>query len=349
MNAQHYTPTELTVLKASPSSQFELAAGSVPGRRHTGCGNLLGGKNNQDAIGFYTNDDCIIATVHDGCGSTPYAEFGARLSANIVPLAILEAMRAHGIKNIGQQQFWCDVRRTALKRMMLVAELCCPDNVIERNAEPCRDSARKGDPQDAQVLPNHEAQASCLPAKGEFARTHLLSTILGVVISQEASVVFGIGDGVFAINGKITSIGPFQDNAPDYLCRSLISPVEAPEFVLHAKIRTDKLQSIILGTDGVQDLIAAEEKRIPGKLRTVGSIRDLMQQDFLYSSLTSDGAYSHGRQLDSLTGWLRQVNSEVTKISHDDENNAVIKREEGLLPDDTSLLILRRTPFHRTS
>lgn len=299
--------------RAEPSdllcSQFDMAGGSVPGRRHIGCGNLLAGKNNQDAIGFYACDDMLVITVHDGCGSTPYSEFGARLAANIIPAAIREAAGKDRHEQIDKQAFWQQVQQIALSRFAAIASLCC-SNQMSLNSE------------------------------SNFARQHLLFTILGALITKDLTVVFGMGDGVFAINGKATTIGPFPDNAPDYLCKPLISTADAPDFVLHARIRTEKLESLILGTDGVQDLISSASKRIPGKSRSVGTITDLLKQDFLFSNFSEDGIES--APLDSLTGWLRQINSEVTKQCLDEEGSPIIKREEGLLPDDTTIVALRR-------
>lgn len=287
---------------------FEIASGTVPGRRHTGSGNLLGGKNNQDAFGHRFTDDLLILTVHDGCGSTPYAEFGARLAANMLPVAIQETLRCYGEEKIGSQIFWMQVQRIMLGRIATIASLCTDqfDYV----------------------------------GQSEFARAHLLFTVLGAVVTPQSTVVFGIGDGVYGINGNITQIGPFPENAPDYLARTLMIPVEAPHFVVHTQLKTSKLETLLIGTDGVQDLIASANKRIPGKSRTVGNPTELFEQDCLFSST---GKAQH----DSLTGWLRQINSEVTRLDEDDERNPLIKRVEGLLPDDTTLMLLRKSTLRK--
>ncbi len=291
--------------------QFELAAGSVPGRRHLGSGNLLSGKNNQDAMGFLAKQECIILTVHDGCGSTPHSEFGARIGATLLPIVIAEELRNHGAPKVECKSFWESVKVKMLERIESIISLCCPG---EMGSE----------------------------ARSNFARNHFLFTALGALLTEELTIVFGIGDGAFAINGKLTTIGPFPDNAPDYLCRSLVSRAEAPDFVVHARIRTELLETLVIGTDGMQDLVNAATKRIPGKARIVGDLDQLFLQEFLFSSFESD-TVNDSVPLDSLTGWLRQINSEVTKLSFDEDQNPIIKRDEGLLPDDTTLMALKRS------
>lgn len=294
-----------------PLSKFELAAGSVPGRRHLGSGNLLTGKNNQDAMGFLANGECIILSVHDGCGSTPHSEFGARIGATILPIIIAEKLGALGSDQVECNSFWESVKAEMLIRLESIISLCFYANMSPET-------------------------------KSTFARNHFLFTILGAVLTKKSTVVFGIGDGAFALNGKLTTIGPFPDNAPDYLCKSLVCPAESPDFVLHAKIRTELLDTLVIGTDGMHDLVNAGLRRIPGKARIVGDINQLFRQEFLFSSCQAS-QLNEGIPFDSLTGWLRQINSEVTKLSYDEDQNPIIKREEGLLPDDTTLMVLKRS------
>lgn len=296
--------------KTSPNLaelRFELAAGSVPGRRHVGSGNLLVGRNNQDSLSVTQGDDYLIATVHDGCGSCPSSEFGARLAAHVVPKAIAECLRTLPNERIHSAYFWLQVKRLSLGRMAAVAALC--------------------------------SQSSDSSEQSRFAKDHLLFTTLGALITKENTVIFGIGDGAYGINGTQTILGPYPDNAPDYLCKTLVNTTNAAEFTIHECMPTKDLQQLWLATDGIQDLIYAAAKNIPGKSRPVGTLVDLLRQDFLFSELASENP---SPQLDSLTGWLRQINSESTKIVQDEYSNAILKREEGHLPDDTTLIALRR-------
>lgn len=64
--------------------QYEVAAGSVPGRAHA-----FGGRNNQDAFHWAQDDRGLAAVVCDGCGSGSRSEIGAFLGARIVVESVL--------------------------------------------------------------------------------------------------------------------------------------------------------------------------------------------------------------------------------------------------------------------
>ena len=72
---------------------LQCASGTVIGRDHVSSGKLLVGRNNQDAIAVVSGNmphelgtlfgQYNIGVVCDGCGSSPYSEFGARFAANV--------------------------------------------------------------------------------------------------------------------------------------------------------------------------------------------------------------------------------------------------------------------------
>ena len=64
---------------------FQSAAGSIVGAAH-----LRAGRNGQDGFAILRGDECTIAVVTDGCGSSPHSEVGAKLGAHIVARALLE-------------------------------------------------------------------------------------------------------------------------------------------------------------------------------------------------------------------------------------------------------------------
>src|SRR4051794_26892607 len=67
---------------------FEVAAGSVPGRDHLGRGNLLAGRNNQDAYAWSCSEAGLVAVVCDGCGGGRHSEVGAQLGARLLVTAL---------------------------------------------------------------------------------------------------------------------------------------------------------------------------------------------------------------------------------------------------------------------
>jgi serine/threonine protein phosphatase PrpC len=72
---------------------LKMATGTIPGRRHVGSGNLLVGKNNQDALGTAVSDECFVAVVCDGCSTGAYSEFGARFTAATLPQMVIDEVR----------------------------------------------------------------------------------------------------------------------------------------------------------------------------------------------------------------------------------------------------------------
>ncbi|MGB2923902.1 MAG: protein phosphatase 2C domain-containing protein [Limnothrix sp.] len=77
-------------------------------------------------------------------------------------------------------------------------------------------------------------------------KEYLLFTLLGFVITATETVVFGCGDGTMAINGEITR-WEFANNAPPYL----VYPSKDLQII--TQLPTKDLQSILVGTDGLDD------------------------------------------------------------------------------------------------
>ncbi len=292
---------------ASLIDTFYVAAGTVTGRRHIGSGNLLSAKNNQDAYSCTAIEDAIVLSVHDGCGSTAHSEFGARYAAAITPIVLCAVLGRSS--NQFDSEWFEQLKAEYLMRLELLATACLP-------------------------MPNLREEQSFL----DFVRSHLLFTILAAVVTPKRTVIFGIGDGVYYLNGKIRKIGPFVENAPDYLSKALLHPKLAPAFSVFEIIDTDDIETLALGTDGVIDLLDIAGKKIPGKSRLVASLPEVFEESCLFSAANSN----RFAEFESLTGWLRLVNSEVVKLARDENGDAILRREEGLLPDDTTLLALRR-------
>jgi serine/threonine protein phosphatase PrpC len=101
------------------------------------------------------------------------------------------------------------------------------------------------------------AQAMCGagPGTAEFAAVvadYFLFTAVGVVIEGDRARAITLGDGLIAVNGVATRLGPFPGNAPPYLGYSLLGREVALETTpLPAASET---ASIVLATDGAQDI-----------------------------------------------------------------------------------------------
>ncbi|WP_026103211.1 protein phosphatase 2C domain-containing protein [Pseudanabaena sp. PCC 6802] len=155
---------------------------------------------------------------------------------------------------------------------------------------------------------------------------YLLFTIVGAIVTPMETVTFSLGDGLIAVNGKIDPIGPFPDNAPPYLAYGLYCP-DAIGFQICDRLPTEEVRSILIGTDGVEDFSAAESMNLPGKQEKVGEISQFWLEDRYFANQ------------DAIRRKLSRMNREATKI--DWQGRRSIKAV-GLLPDDTTLIAIRK-------
>ena len=285
--------------------QFDVAAGSVIGRDHVGRGNLLTGRNNQDAY-YFGGKDVLVGLVCDGCSQGFHSEVGA---------------------NIGAYLIGCILESTIATSLLQVQIAHSKKDAIDGYFTLIR----------SQVLDQIDAVAkSMFSLQGpktfsEVVGDYFLFTTVGFLATPDVTIIFSIGDGVYCLNGEISRIGPYPNNQPPYLAYGLLSTRMDPQllqFACQAVIPTSEVQSILIGTDGVDDLIEAEHKKIPGKSEPVGPI----------SQFWLEGRFFRP---DQIRRRLALINSEVTCVG---EQGALI-RQPGLLRDDTTLVVARRKPF----
>jgi serine/threonine protein phosphatase PrpC len=256
------------------SNQFEYACGSIIGRNH-----VLASKNNQDALRIVLWDNFMTAVVCDGCGSGKHSEVGAKLGTLMVTDAIADLL--HQGLAISEPDFWNVLKINLLQKVKAFVEIS-----------------------------TNEAQESVM----EFVNNYLLFTIVGLVITPSETVSFSMGDGAIAVNGKLTQIPAYPDNAPPYLAYGLYRP-DAVSFEIRDRIPTSELESILIATDGIDDLIAVEE------------VRQFWQEDRYF------------KNPDAIRRKLAMLNRE--EVKPDWQKREMVKRS-GVLSDDTSLIVIRR-------
>lgn len=256
------------------SNQFEYACGSIIGRNH-----VLASKNNQDAMRIVLWDQFVTAVVCDGCGSGKHSEVGAKLGTRMVTDAIADLL--HQGLAISEPDFWNVLKINLLQKVKAFV-----------------------------AISTNESQESVM----EFVNHYLLFTIVGLVITPSETVTFSMGDGAIAINGKLTPIPAYPDNAPPYLAYGLYRP-EAVSFEIRDRIPTSELESILIATDGIDDLIAVEE------------VSQFWQEDRYF------------KNPDAIRRKLAMLNREDIKP---DWNKRELTKRSGVLSDDTSLVVIRR-------
>jgi len=289
--------------------QFEIAGGSITGRDHL---RPLLWRNNQDGFHWAITDKALIALVVDGCGSSLHSEVGAKLGVRIVIESVagyIDAYERIAFRCSSKQlergvvfPFWEEVRKDVLARLRILAK----------------------------------------EMDGNFLRTvneYFLFSLVGALITSWGSSIFSIGDGVFFVNGEMTYIGPFSDNAPPYLAYGLIETSlkrgmdpDLLEFKIHQVMPTFQLNSLLIGTDGAFELTRLAEENIPGKEEKVGPISQFWQDDRYFANF------------DQVRRRLALLNK---SYSRPDWANKQMIREQSLLPDDTTIIVIRRKKIQK--
>jgi len=243
-----------------------------------GRNHVLAGKNNQDACRVISNEKFIIAAVCDGCGSGKHSEVGAKLGARLVVSEISNLLNqdANPDSQISNPEFWNLIKLNLLEKL-----------------------------KDLVTLTNGDL---------EFVNNYLLFTILGVVIKDYETVTFSMGDGAIAINGKLNQIPAYPNNAPPYLAYGLYKP-EAINFEIRDRLPTCELKSLLIATDGMDDLVKVED------------VNQFWQEDRYF------------KNPDAIRRKLAMLNREEVKP---DWNKREIIKRSGVLSDDTTLVVIRK-------
>jgi hypothetical protein len=265
--------------------QYELAMGSIAGREH-----LRLGRNNQDALSVLSCDRFTLAVVCDGCGSSRHSEVGAKIGARLAIETISKYLELNAIADIRDPNFWQSIHQEILAQLQVFIK------AMGRNWQ-------------------------------QTLNDYFLFTTIGVLITPESTGIFSIGDGVFLSNNGLTKL-EFPGNAPPYIAYGLKYLWEAREcppelqFHIHEFSATAEFDHLLIGTDGVSDLIDVCDRKIPGKSEKVGHISQFWQND------------SYFENPDRVRRKLFLMNREVHKTGQ--------CKEVGLLPDDTTLIAIRR-------
>ena len=300
------TPNETSEAVLLP---FTIAAGSVLGTHHRQLG-----LNNQDAWGWEQGSWGTIAVVCDGCGSTPHSEVGAQVGVRFGIRSLRELLQQG--EDPTESEFWSHLHDRLLHQLGQFAE----------------------------SLGGNSSAGNIEENTFSILRDYCLFTIVGAVLTPTVTSIFGLGDGVYALNGVVQSLKDQSNNslphslhnAPPYLAYGLLQPrppcfsAEELQIRVYHQCPTAAVHSLVLGTDGVEDLQAVAEQYLPGKPEQVGDLAQFWQNDRYFTNP------------DALRRRLALMNREVIQP---DWQQRQLQRNRGLLPDDTTLICLRRVPL----
>lgn len=292
---------------------FEIASASVAGRNHR-----LAGKNNQDAFSVVALDYFVAAVVTDGCGSSPSSDLGAKFGARLLMRHLYGYYRSQ-VKyreyslSIGT---WKEVFEGIFANVLIQLTSFARDyaDILSR-------------PDDA------PAWWDCMFDWKGCAKNCLLFTIVGFVMTPFDTLIFSIGDGLWGVNGQIKTLGPFPQNAPPYIGYGIFKEEDVKietdfsRFTIEAFTPTAEVNSIFIGTDGTVDLTQVAGKNLPGRDEIVEPLSQFWENDLYF------------RNPDALRRRLSVIGKDV--IKPDWENRRLVTLP-GLLPDDTTLVVVRR-------
>jgi len=172
---------------------------------------------------------------------------------------------------------------------------------------------------------------------GSFSATvneYFLSTLVGAIVTDEVAVFFHMGDGLIVANGEEIWLEPEAGNEPIYLSYAMVETSLAArpdmlQFQIVRVIATDRLDSFLVGSDGLRDLANAAAKPIPGQTAVVGPLSQFWTDDAFF------------RNKDKVRRRLALINQTAAVPDWDAR---VLGQELGHLKDDTTLIVGRRTP-----
>ena len=179
-------------------------------------------RNGQDGHAVVMTDDVVAAIVTDGCSSARTTEIGARIGAAWLAALVEQRFRGDGASDVRAAA--AEVTRELIVRLGLLAR--------------------------------------SLDATGEIRAAHvdesLLFGFLAAVVTPAATIVFGIGDGIVLIDGRVTVLDPGPENAPPYPAYALVGGAGASlEPRVHFVGETTTTSVLAVATDGAAPLAGA--------------------------------------------------------------------------------------------
>lgn len=275
-------------------ANYQISGGSIIGTSHRQINS-----NNQDAYYFNSDKDLTVVLVTDGCSSCPFSETGSKIGIKLIAKSISTQAKRRMENNsdfLSQEVFWKRVKEDVLAYI--------------------------------RTLSNQMDDSVSMMVSNYF-----LFTIVGAVISPTEAVFFSLGDGVVIVNEETYKIGPFENNAPPYLTYGLVETNISSknpgflDFKIIKKLPTSELNSFLVGTDGVDDLIDCADKTLPGKSDIIGPINQFWQENKYFDNK------------EAINRKLNLINRDYVAIDWD---RRVKNQEKGRLPDDTTFIVGRQ-------
>jgi protein phosphatase 2C-like protein len=190
--------------------------------------------NSQDAASVIISKDHMVAVITDGCSSThpllepschSSNEVGAKVMAQLISNSVLRIVMKH--PRLSEEALLKKLNHQVATALKSLLRTFCGNDPVRREL---------------------------------FIFDFLMTTVIGLVVSDARYLVFHSGDGVVAVNGEINNL---DSDAGEYFANDLVVRSDAGNgapFVSRGSLkscsvgRTSDLKSIFLATDGLSRL-----------------------------------------------------------------------------------------------
>ena len=271
----------------------------------TGAQHVNDSRPNQDAHCILRTPTHTIVVVADGCSEGEHSEVGAHLGVRYAARAAQWALDFFVTTPNGE------------------AASSVTDDGMDHVWTYIREHVREGITESLGQMgrfSDHERR----PAVNDL---FLFTLVVGIIDHRPGgrTTFAAIGDGFLAVNGATIPFPKFPGNKPPYVAYLVVTSSIAPDLLnwkmLHT-MPTAELQSFVIATDGMDDFVEHEHAPMPGSSRPVGPLSQFWEED----------RYITNRDM---------VRRKLVVC-----NGGVGPRASrgGLLRDDTTLVVGRRTP-----
>lgn len=251
-------------------------------------------ENNQDAYSIGTSNGITVALVADGCSAGKFSHVGSNL--------------------------FCMMLRTELLNTLSVY-------YPTRSFEYCLNRA-------ARRVCSHMDLLTSWGSRSFIIEQFFLFTIVGCAITEDRVYYFNLGDGCIIDHKGIIDCdtGSAAHNTPPYLAYRIADTTSTLDLDFKIiEVPLDDFESVLIGSDGVNDLITLEDRFFPATDKPIGSIQQFWTNDHYFTNP------------DNVRRTLFRINNEKYRASLNTKGQPVLKKHPGLLPDDTTMVIIRRT------
>jgi Protein phosphatase 2C len=224
MTAATKTSADAATASAGTATQeTRTAAAAVTGAAH-----LRVARNGQDSVARWSQGKRGVVVVCDGCGSGASSELGAIFTARALCAAMARRLAAG--EPATERATWEAARGEVVHALTrLVASWAPEDGAV------------------AQLVP-------------QLVEQHLLCTAVAAACDERGASVWAVGDGAYVLDGELTVLGPFAENAPPYLAYELLGVAPRAHFAARrhgaddANVACRARGAILVATDGAAAL-----------------------------------------------------------------------------------------------